>query len=211
MREYSGLARDLTIRTFGILLGELLVLNTSSSIGEVELAASQIGFVLFNIVAYGLDGFAHAAESLVGEAIGRRRPAMLRAVVMDSMLLAFVTAVGLGFAILLLAGPFFSVMTSLPEVLAVVDGLVVWMALIPVVSVFAFQLDGVFIGAIEAAVMRNAMVLSVLLFLPLLYLGKAGFGLDGIWGAFLVLLALRGLTLGLRLDRVHAKAGPATN
>ena len=207
--EYSGLGRDLTVRTFGILFGELLVLNSSASIGDVELAASQIGFVLFGIVSYGLDGFAHAAESLVGEAVGGRRPAMLRAVVLDSTLLAFLSALGLGLATLLLAGPFFRVMTSLPEVLAAVDGLVLWLALVPVVSVFAFQMDGVFVGATEAGTMRNAMVLSVLVFLPLLYLGKAGFGLHGIWAAFLFLLALRGLTLGLRLDRVYAKAEPA--
>ena len=209
-REYSGLGRDLTIRTFGILLGELLVLNSSASLGDVELAASQIGFVLFGIVAYGLDGFAHAAECLVGEAVGGRRPTMLRAVVRDSTLLAFLSALGLGLAIMLLAGPLFRVMTSIAEVLAVVDGLVVWMALVPVVAVFAFQMDGVFVGATEAGTMRNAMVFSVLLFLPLLYLGKAWFGLHGIWGAFLFLLALRGLTLGLRLDRVYAKAGLAS-
>ena len=208
LREYTGLGRDLTIRTFGILLGELLVLNSSASLGDVELAASQIGFVLFGLVAYGLDGFAHAAESLVGEAIGARRPAMLRAIVLDSTLLAFLSALVLGLAILLLVEPFFRVMTSLGDVLAVLDGLVVWMALIPVVSVTAFQMDGIYIGAIEAGIMRNAMVLSVLLFVPLLYLGMAWFGIDGIWCAFLFLLALRGLTLGLRLDRVYAKAEP---
>ena len=208
-KEYFGLGRDLTIRTFGILLGELMVLNSSASIGDVELAVSQIGFVLFGFVAYGLDGYAHAAESLVGEALGARRPTMLRAIVRDSTLMAFATSLCIGLAILLLAGNYFRVMTSLPDVLAAADTLVPWLALIPAVSVFAFQLDGVFIGATEAVIMRNAMVLSVALFLPLVYLGGAWFGLDGIWGAFLFLLALRGLTLGLRLDRVYAKAEPA--
>ena len=208
LREYFGLGRDLTIRTFGIMLGELLVLNSSASIGDVQLAASQIGFVLFNIVAFGLDGFAHAAESLVGEAIGGRRPTKLRAVVRDSTLLAFLTALGMGALILLLSQPYLHMMTSLPDVLAAADSLVVWMVLIPVVSVLAFQMDGVFIGATEAGIMRNAMALSVLLFLPLIYFGKAWFGFHGIWCAFLFLLALRGLTLGLRLDRVYAKAEP---
>ena len=209
MREFSGLGRDLTIRTFGLKLGELLLLASAASIGDVELAGTQIGFVLFIVVAYGLDGFAHAAESLVGEAVGGRRPALLRAVVADSMLLAFLAALGMGGAILVLSGPYFRVMTSLPEVLAVADGLILWMALIPVVSVFAFQMDGVFVGATQARTMRDAMVLSVLLFLPLIYFGKAWFGLGGVWAAFILLLALRGLTLGLRLDRVYAKAESA--
>ena len=70
LRQYLGLGRDLTIRTICILLGELVLLNMSAAIDDATLAASQLCFVLFALIAYGLDGFAHAAESLVGAAIG---------------------------------------------------------------------------------------------------------------------------------------------
>lgn len=206
LRQYIGLGRDLTIRTFGIVLGEILVLNSSASLGDVELAASQLGFVLFGIMAFGLDGFAHAAESLVGQAIGKRDRVLLRAAIQDTILLAMVTAMVIGVGVFFASMPFFRLMTSLPEVLAEVEGMVLWMALIPVVSVMAFQLDGVFIGATKATIMRDAMMVSVLVFIPLVYLGRAVAGLDGIWLAFLFLLAMRGVTLWFRLDRVYAAA-----
>ena len=206
LAEYFGLGRDLTIRTFGIMLGEMLVLNSSASLGDVELAATQLGFVLFGIIAYGLDGFAHAAESLVGEAIGRRDRARLKQAIEEGTIMAFAMAVVFGGIIFFGAGLFFRLMTSLPEVLMTIDSLIPWLAAIPVISVFAFMMDGVFVGATRARIMRDAMVMSVVVFIPAIYFGHMMFGLHGIWAAFLFLLGVRGGTLWLRLDRVYEKA-----
>ena len=204
--RYLGLGRDLIIRTFGLLLGEMLVLSSSASLGDVELAATQLCFIVFRVVAYGLDGFAHAAESLVGEAIGRRDPVMLRSTIHDSCFLAFVIAILMGVVIFALVRPFFHFLTNLADVLALAEGLIVWLCIMPAISVLAFQMDGVFIGATKATIMRNAMVISVLVFMPLVYFGKLWLGLHGVWFAFLILLALRGATLWRRIDKVYETA-----
>jgi len=211
LREYASLGRDLTIRTVAIVLAEVLVLNAAGSIDDVTLAASQLCFVVFGILAYSLDGFAHAAESLTGAAIGRRDPRGLRLAIWESSLLALMTAMAMSVVIALGGGVFMRLLTSLPAVLAMADHLMIWLVVMPVVSVLAFQMDGVFIGATKARVMRNAMLVSMLLFVPLLYLGGKFAGIEGIWTAFLVLMGLRGVTLWLKLDTVIRAAEPQQN
>ena len=205
-QQYISLGRDLTIRTFGIVLGEFLVLNSSAALSDIALGASAICFVIFMVVAYGLDGFAHATESLVGEAIGKKDRSRLEIVIYDSSLIAFMVSVLMGLLVWVFAAPFFALMTDIAELHSVLFDLLPWLIVMPMVSVWAFQMDGVFVGAIEAKVMRNAMVVSVVLFIPLLYLGQALWGLYGIWSAFLFLMSLRGLTLWFKLGRVFALA-----
>jgi len=208
LRQYASLGRDLTIRTMAIVLAEVLVLNVAGGIDDVTLAASQLCFVVFGILSYSLDGFAHAAETLTGNAIGRRDPEGLKLAIRESSLMAMLTAVAMAVMVALGGGVFMRFLTSLPEVLELVDSLMIWLVVMPVISVMAFQMDGVFIGATEARVMRNAMLVSLLIFVPLLYLGEHLAGIDGIWIAFLVLLGLRGLTLWLNLDIVFRSAEP---
>ncbi|XDZ65323.1 MATE family efflux transporter [Alphaproteobacteria bacterium LSUCC0684] len=208
LHQYASLGRDLTIRTLAIVLAEVLVLNVAGGIDDVTLAASQLCFVVFAILAYSLDGFAHAAEALTGAAIGRRDPRELRLAIRESTLMALITAMAMAMVVAIGGGVFMRFLTSLPEVLELVDSLLIWLVVMPVISVMAFQMDGVFIGATQAKVMRNAMLVSLIVFIPLLYLGRHIAGIDGIWVAFLVLLGLRGLTLWLNLDIVIRAAGP---
>ena len=208
LRQYLGLGRDLTIRTICILLGELVLLNMSAAIDDATLAASQLCFVLFALIAYGLDGFAHAAESLVGAAIGRRDLPGLKAAIWESSVLATIMAVLAAVMVAVFGSLFFEFMTSLEDVRARADGLLIWMVLIPVVSVLAFQMDGVFIGATQAVVMRNAMLVSMVLFLPLALIGNKVAGINGIWFAFLIMLGLRGLTLLRKIRHVYDEAQP---
>ncbi|HCP19414.1 MAG TPA: hypothetical protein DIT62_09080, partial [Alphaproteobacteria bacterium] len=77
------------------------------------------------------------------------------------------------------------------------------LVIMPVVSVIAFQMDGVFVGATMGRDMRNAMLLSVIVFLPLLYVMNIWLGLIGIWLAFMILLGLRGATLWIRLNHIR--------
>ena len=73
-----------------------------------------------------------------------------------------------------------------------------WLVVLaPVLGVFAFAYDGVFIGATWARDMRNLMVLSLLIFLAA-WLALRPFGNAGLWGALLVLYAARGGLQALR-------------
>ena len=208
LMRYAALGRDLTIRTTAILLSEIIVLNTAGGMNDDALAATQVGFVLFGVIAYGLDGFAHAVEALVGNAIGAKSLVDFRRAVAESSILGGITAVAVAVFLWLGGGLLIQVITSIPSVLTLANDIMIWIIVMPVISVWAFLMDGVFIGATRASIMRNAMLVSMLFFLPLVYLGRLWGGLDGIWLAFNILLGLRGVTLWLKLPEVEKDTQP---
>ncbi len=73
----------------------------------------------------------------------------------------------------------------------------------------AYQFDGIFIGATEGALMRNAMIVSAAVFIPLSYAMTEAFGNHGLWGALWIWMALRAVTLALAYPRLEARAGSA--
>jgi MATE family multidrug resistance protein len=208
LTRYASLGRDLTIRTAAILVSEIIVLNAAGGMSDDALAATQVGFVFFGVIAYGLDGFAHAVEALVGNAIGAKSLVDFRRAVVESSILGGVAAVVVALILWLGGGVLMRVITSIPSVLAMADGIMIWIILMPVISIWAFLMDGVFIGATRAKMMRNAMLVSMVFFLPLVYLGRLWGGLDGIWLAFNILLGLRGVTLWLKLPEVEKDTQP---
>jgi MATE family multidrug resistance protein len=79
----------------------------------------------------------------------------------------------------------------------------IWSILLPLVSVWSFQLDGIFIGCTWSREMRNGMILSLLIYLAALPLLVPAFGNHGLWGAFVILMAARAVTLGAMLPKLQ--------
>ena len=202
LARYASLGVDLTIRTICIIMGEVLVLNAAGGMSDEALAASQLGFVVFGLMAYGLDGFAHAVEALVGEAIGKKDALLLRRAIAESTILAALTAVVMVVIISIFSHAFLHFMTDLPDVISEAEDILIWIIIMPIVSIWAFQMDGVFIGATKAKIMRNSLLVSMVVFIPVLIIAKSQAGLDGVWFAFNILLALRGLTLWMKKGEV---------
>ena len=102
----------------------------------------------------------------------------------------------LGFALLFLLGGhlFVSLQTDIPSVREIAFGYLPYLALLPLIAVWSYLLDGLFIGATRAREMRDSMLLSVLLSLPCAW-WLSRFGNHGLWISFLLFMALRSLTL----------------
>ena len=66
----------------------------------------------------------------------------------------------------------------------------------PLISVWSFQLDGIFIGATRSRVLRNSMFLSVLVYAGAVALFVANWQNHGLWLALMVLFVARAVTLG---------------
>jgi MATE family multidrug resistance protein len=150
---------------------------------------------LQNVLSYGLDGFAHAAETLVGSAFGARDRRAFRAAVRASTLWAI--GVALLFAVVLaVAGPaILGLFTDIPEVRERALTFLPWMIASPFVSIWAFQLDGVFIGATQTRAMRNAMLACVAVYVAAVWLLTPAFGNHGLWLALILFLGARGASL----------------
>jgi MATE family multidrug resistance protein len=177
--------------------------------GDVTLAANAILMQLQTFMAYGLDGFSHAAEILAGGALGARDRTAFRQAVRVSG--AWALAMALALAVLLwVFGPFLvGLFTNLSEVQAAAVDYLPWLVASPIVSVWGFLLDGIFIGTTRTAEMRNGMIVSLPSFLLCCWLLIPALGNHGLWLALMVFMTARGLTLGLcypRLERSVAGA-----
>ncbi len=198
--------RDIFIRT-SLLVGSFTWFTRLGSLqGDIILAANGILYQIFHVAVYALDGFAIAAESLVGQAAGARNRALLRRAVIVSTVAALGLAVGFAAFIFLLHQPLVAIFTNVPEVRAVADDFFFWAALLPVVGVFAYQFDGVFMGATEGPAMRNAMILSAGVYFAASGWLADAFGNDGVWLGVWTFLLMRGLTLAVQYPALERRA-----
>lgn len=188
---------NIMLRTLCLIFTFAFFTRQGAGQGEVILAANAILLNLQSFMAYGLDGFAHGAEALVGRSIGagnrRHLAAAIRISGWWSLWFALVMA-----GLYLLAGqPIVALMTDIQSVRDATAVYLPWMVASPLISVWSFWLDGVFIGATRGRDMRNTMVVSTFLaFLPAWWL-LSGWGNHGLWAALMVFFGCRGLLLGL--------------
>lgn len=174
--------------------------------GDVTLAANQVLLQFLEITAYGLDGFAFAAESLVGQAVGARAAFSVRraSVVTSEWGAAGAVALGLCFWI---AGPvLIDLMTTAPEVRLAARDFLAWVALAPVIGIASWMFDGIFIGATLSREMRNAMLASVAVYIAALFVLPGAYGNHGLWAALMVLNVARGVTMALLYRRAELAA-----
>lgn len=194
--------RDIFLRTLGLMSAFAWFTAQGAAQGKVILAANAVLLNLQLIMAYALDGFASAAEVLVGEAMGRGRVEQLRRAIRTTM--ACSAAIALGFCgVWFIAGPIvIDSLTNLPDVRAAARIYLPWAAALPIVSVWCFQLDGICIGAMETRAMRNGMLLAVAAFIAGATLLMTPWGNHGLWAGFTLFLGARAFTLLPALARL---------
>ncbi len=195
MRRLLALNANLLVRTLTLTFSFLLLTARGARLGETVLAANAVLLTYQHVLSYGLDGFAHAAEALVGRAIGAAgRRAMQRAV-RYTLEWSFAVAAGAAVLLALFGGPFADLLTDQPAVRSTVREFLPWLVLSPLVSLWSFVYDGVFVGATAAREMRNAMLVSSLLvFLPALWLLR-DLGNHGLWMAFTLFMLARAVSM----------------
>lgn len=188
---------DIVIRAVCVVSVLGLFMAKSAELGDLPLAANQVLHTFLVFTSFGLDGFAHAAEAILGESIGRRdrnafergiRAVFLWAGIVGALNVAVYAVFGTGIIALL---------TSIPEVRAAAGDYLIWPMLLPLVSVWAFTYDGVFLAAIRTEAMRNTVIASFMVFLVLVYTLMPVIGNTGLWAAVAGFLGCRGLLLHL--------------
>ena len=199
--------RDILLRSLMLQVIFVSFLMIGSDFDDTTLAANQVLLQFLHITAYGMDGFAFAAESLVGQAVGRRDKSALR----QSIFLASLWAVALGVVLAVtfwVMGPWIiSVMSTDDGVQQTARSYLVYMVLSPIFGVLPWMLDGVFIGASRARDMRNMMAISLLVYLGAVVVLVPMFGNQGLWLSMLISFAARGLTLATRYPSLERSVG----
>ncbi len=200
-KAFFAVNANLFIRTMALMFTLGFVTAQGARLGGLILAANAVLMNFQNLTAFGLDGLAHAAEALVGKAVGQRRRDLLIESVRLTLRWSLIFAVGFTL-VYLVAGPaIIRVLTDLPEVRDTAVRYLPWMIASPLVSVWCFLYDGVFVGATRAKEMRDIMFLSTfLVFLPAWYFMQP-LGNDGLWLAFLLFMAARGIGMHIGYRR----------
>jgi MATE family multidrug resistance protein len=186
--------RDIMIRSLSLIFAFAWFIAHGAKFGEIVLAANAVLMHFVSISAYFLDGFAFAAEALVGRAVGAASRAGLTQASRITTWWAAGVALLVSLFLALLGPTLIDILTVEPGVRSVAREFLPWAALAPLIGVWCFQLDGIFIGATRTADMRNAMLMSLVIFLVAWYLLRP-FGNHGLWAALYVHYAARGLTL----------------
>lgn len=167
-----------------------------AGLGDVTLAANQVLLQFLEITAFALDGFAFAAETLVGQAVGASRPLAVRRASVLASSWAVIGAAGLSLAFWLGGPALIDLLTTSPEVRAAARLYLPWLSLMPLVGVAGWMLDGIFIGATLTAEMRRAMLLAVAIYTLAVAVLLPTMGNQGLWAALVILLIARSIIMG---------------
>ena len=193
---------NIFIRTLCLIFAFFHFTSTGAGLGDMVLAANAVLMHFQMFMAYSLDGFAHAVEALAGTAYGaRNRRAFVSAVHASTIGAALVALTycivyaGFGSSIVAL-------LTGISEVRNMAAEFLPWLILTPIVSVWSFQLDGIFIGTTRTVAMRNAMLVSLATFLLAVWLFLPLWGNHGLWAALMVFMVIRAVTLGIGYPRI---------
>ncbi len=195
-RRLVAVNRDMLLRSLCLESAFLTFSALGARQGEVILAANAVLFNLHLLCTYGLDGFSHAAEAMVGRRVGAGDGPGLRVAFRANLAWALVLAVVLALAIAAFGPAGVWGMTGIETVRATAMTYLPYLIVTPLISVWAFLFDGVFVGATRTAEMRNGMAVSLVLFWLAAWLLMPPLGNHGLWLAFLVLMSARGVWLG---------------
>ena len=195
LRKMFGASRDIMLRSVLLQLSFTSFIFLAAGFGDVTLAANHVLMQFLEITAYGLDGFAFAAETLVGQAVGARAAGQLRRATAVSMQLGLAGAAVLALIFALAGAPIIALMTTAPDVRAEAAIYLPWLVIAPLVGVGSWIYDGVYIGALRTQAMLRAMAVSVACYAAALLVLVPLAGNHGLWGALMVLNLMRLVTL----------------
>ncbi|PHQ99410.1 MAG: MATE family efflux transporter [Marinosulfonomonas sp.] len=207
LRAMALVNGDIMIRSLLLQAIFISFLFFGAGFGDVTLAANQILVQFLEIIATMLDGFAFAASSLVGQAMGARERIALRRSVVLSSLWGLICVAGLAVAFWLFGEVIIDWLTTSDEVRREARVYLGYVIIAPLLGFAAFMLDGIFIGATRTKDMRNMMILSFIVYAASVAVLMPIYGNHGLWVALLISFVARGVTLAWRYPALEARAG----
>ncbi len=201
------LNRHLFVRTLCLLFTQAFFTSRGAQLGDEVLAANALLLNLLMLISNGLDGFAHAAEALAGEALGQKRMDRFHEVVRVTGCCSLICG-ALFMLVFALGGD--HLLGLLTDISAVVDTAKLympWLVLMPLVAVWCYWLDGVFIGAVKTNMMQHTTLLATVgVFLPIWYVTQP-MGNHGLWLAYTLFMLARSLGLAVAYYRINGQKG----
>ncbi|MDO5066801.1 MAG: MATE family efflux transporter [Propionibacteriaceae bacterium] len=204
MRRGLGVGLPLLARTLALRLALLLTTWAAARQGATALAAHQVAFTIWGFLQNVLDALAIAGQTLIGQALGAGRADEARAISRQMVAWSLTFGVLLGVLVVLVRDPFAALFTPDDQVRHAVAVVLVVMGAALLISAWVTLFDGVLIGAGDGPYLARAMLLTLALYAPLVWLvdrlAPAGVvGLAWLWASFTVgFMGVRAVTLWWR-------------
>lgn len=206
LKHMAVVNTDILIRSLLLEAMFISFLFFGAGFGDVTLAANQVLLQFLMVTAYAMDGFAFAAETLVGQALGARQKQALRRGAWLTSFWGLIIVCTLALLFALTGGFVIDIMAKSPEVRETARIFLPYMVLAPPIGWAAWMLDGIFIGATATRDMRNMMTISAIIYFASAMVLLPSLENHGLWIALLISFVARGVTLGLRYPALEARA-----
>jgi MATE family multidrug resistance protein len=193
--SYFKLNRDILIRTLCLEVCFIFMTFQGARLGDNVVAANAILMNFLLLISFGLDGIANAAEVMVGKAKGENKQSNIISSVNIALFWTGVFAIIYSLLFYLGGNYFILTISSIPEVVEYAQQHMFWIIALPLLACWCYLYDGVYVGLMQASVMRNSMLVATFgCFFPVWWLLK-DYGNHGLWAAFSVFMLARGVTL----------------
>ncbi|TMM45796.1 MATE family efflux transporter [Colwellia ponticola] len=206
LRNYFQLNRDILIRTLCLQACLLFITFQGARLGDTVVAANAILMNFLLLISFSLDGIANATEAMVGKAHGEKNLKELKRTVNISLFWSFIFACFYALLFAVFGSFFLTIISDIPSVIDFAQQYIAWMVLLPLVSCWCFLYDGVYIGLMQAKVMRNSMIVATFgCFFPVWYLLQ-DMGNHSLWAAYSAFMLVRGISLAWHFHYYQAES-----
>jgi MATE family multidrug resistance protein len=196
---------NIFIRTILLTFSFLWFTYLGSQIGEDYIAANAILINLVFLSAFILDAYAFSTEGMVGYSLGKKDITLFKKIVQNSFILSSITGLIISIIYFLINNFVINLMSNIEEIRSLSSSYAVWLIIMPLISSFCFQFDGIFIGVSQTKELRNAMIFSVFSYLVISIFLTGLMGNTGVWISLCIFMILRALSLYYYMDRIYLK------
>ena len=196
---------NIFIRTILLTFSFLWFTYLGSQIGEDYIAANAILINLVFLSAFILDAYAFSTEGMVGYSLGKNDINLFKKIVKNSFILSSITGLIISIIYFLINKFAIQLMSNIEVIKSLSSSYAVWLIIMPLISSFCYQFDGIFIGASQTKELRNAMVFSVFSYVVISLILADLLGNTGIWISLCLFMILRALSLYYYLDKIYLR------
>ena len=196
---------NIFIRTILLTFSFLWFTYLGSQIGEDYIASNAILINLVFLSAFILDAYAFSTEGMVGYSLGKKDITLFKKIVQNSFILSSITGLIISIIYFLINNFVINLMSNIEEIRNLSSSYAVWLIIMPLISSFCFQFDGIFIGVSQTKELRNAMIFSVFSYLVISIFLTGLMGNTGVWISLCIFMILRALSLYYYMDRIYLK------
>ena len=196
---------NIFIRTILITFSFLWFTYLGTQIGENYVAANAILINLVFLSAFILDAYAFSTEGMVGYSLGKKDLKLFKTIVKNSFILSSLTGLFISIIYFFINQYLINLMSDIEEIRKLSASYVIWLILIPFISSFCYQFDGIFIGTSQTKELRNAMIFSVFCYLLISIILTNYLSNTGVWISLCLFMILRAFSLYFYLDRIYQR------